>query len=73
MDAPGHIRQLLEDADGRVLQVKLADRTHSMRTIAGCLSIAKQQQMAEVMQKQSARLLLRHYKLVYCLGSCGIT
>ena len=38
--------QLLDAEDKRVLYVKLADRTHNMRTIQGHSKVAKQKQIA---------------------------
>jgi (p)ppGpp synthase/HD superfamily hydrolase len=42
-----NIQQLLEVKDDRILYVKLADRLHNMRTIAGHPSLDKQKKIAE--------------------------
>ncbi|MHA7877306.1 MAG: sodium:solute symporter family protein [Bacteroidota bacterium] len=47
MNTQENIRQLLEETDIRVLQVKIADRTHNMRTIEGHSSLEKQKRIAE--------------------------
>jgi len=44
-----NIRQLLEETDVRVLQVKLAERVHNMRTIQGHPSLEKQKKIADEM------------------------
>ncbi|XWN34681.1 MAG: HD domain-containing protein [Roseivirga sp.] len=46
-----NMEQLLNESDPRVLQVKLADRLHYMRTIEGHLSLDKQQQITEETQQ----------------------
>jgi (p)ppGpp synthase/HD superfamily hydrolase len=46
MNMQENVRQLLEEADMRVLQVKLADRLHNMRTIRGHVP-DKQKKIAE--------------------------
>ena len=47
MDAHENIRQLLDEEDMRVLQVKLADRTYNMRNIGFYTSLSKRKKMAE--------------------------